>query len=142
MRELALQCGAQFEAVIVERLVMAARQPVQPEMLEARRPVILAGRAERMEIGFAAILPVVEEDAELERRLRLSHELGFVDPKQAVTIGGIVDSPTPTVPIASDSTSVTATVRPIVRAIAAAAIQPAVPPPAMTTRWIGGVVIG
>ena len=48
--------------------------------------------------------------------------------------GGIVDSPTPTVPIASDSISVRSTVRPIVRAIAAAVIHPAVPPPAMTTR--------
>lgn len=48
--------------------------------------------------------------------------------------GGMVDSPTPTVPIASDSTSVTSTARPMVRAIAAAAIHPAVPPPATTMR--------
>ena len=53
-----------------------------------------------------------------------------------LTSGGIVDSPTPIVPIASDSTSVTSTVRPMVRAIAAAAIQPAVPPPAITTRRV------
>ena len=51
-----------------------------------------------------------------------------------VIIGGMVDSPTPTVPIASDSISVTSTVRPMVRAMAAAAIHPAVPPPATTTR--------
>ena len=50
--------------------------------------------------------------------------------------GGMVDSPTPIVPIASDSTSVTFTVLPSVRAIAAAAIQPAVPPPAITIRRI------
>jgi hypothetical protein len=46
----------------------------------------------------------------------------------------MVDSPTPIVPIASDSINVTVTVRPIDRAIAAAAIQPAVPPPATTMR--------
>jgi hypothetical protein len=45
-------------------------------------------------------------------------------------IGGMVASPTPTVPIASDSTSAISTWRDSkVRASAAAAIQPAVPPP-------------
>ena len=45
-------------------------------------------------------------------------------------IGGIVASPTPTVPISSDSTSVIATLCvPSTRATAAAAIHPAVPPP-------------
>jgi hypothetical protein len=50
-------------------------------------------------------------------------------------IGGIVASPTPTVPIASDSTS-SIRRRPLSRKrdSAAAAIQPAVPPPTMTTR--------
>src|SRR5687767_12493728 len=48
-------------------------------------------------------------------------------------IGGIVASPTPTVPISSDSTSVIECVWvPATLAKAAAAIQPAVPPPTMT----------
>jgi hypothetical protein len=46
----------------------------------------------------------------------------------------MVDSPTPIVPIASDSTRVSSIALPNVRASAAAAIQPAVPPPATTMR--------
>ena len=42
-------------------------------------------------------------------------------------------SPTPTVPISSDSTSVMDSLRPTNRDKAAAAIHPAVPPPAITT---------
>jgi hypothetical protein len=44
-------------------------------------------------------------------------------------IGGIVASPTPTVPISSDSTSEMAIVPPVARASAAAVIHPAEPPP-------------
>src|SRR5438067_3818702 len=47
-------------------------------------------------------------------------------------ICGIVASPTPTVPISSDSTSVIDARLPRKRANVAAATQPAVPPPAMT----------
>lgn len=56
-----------------------------------------------------------------------------------VTSVGIVASPTPTVPISSDSISVMSRTLPRVRDKAAAAIQPAVPPPAMTTRRTGRV---
>ena len=52
-------------------------------------------------------------------------------------IGGIVPSPTPTVPIASDSTrTMRRPLPPRNRASAAAAIQPAVPPPTTTMRLI------
>src|SRR5258708_31467703 len=47
-------------------------------------------------------------------------------------ICGIVASPTPTVPISSDSTRVIVARLPRKRAKVAAATQPAVPPPAMT----------
>src|SRR3569833_573208 len=51
---------------------------------------------------------------------------------------GTVASPTPTVPISSDSTSVTDTPAcSSIRARAAAAIQPEVPPPTITTFRIG-----
>ena len=51
-------------------------------------------------------------------------------------MGGMVASPTPTMPISSDSTSVTVNRGPITLAIAAAVIQPAVPPPAITIDLI------
>src|ERR1700743_1955981 len=50
---------------------------------------------------------------------------------------GIVASPTPTVPISSDSTSLMSRPLPSVLPRQAAVIQPAVPPPAMTTRRTG-----
>ncbi len=47
---------------------------------------------------------------------------------------GIVASPTPTVPISSDSSSVMSSELPNWLASAVAVIQPAVPPPRMTTE--------
>jgi hypothetical protein len=52
-------------------------------------------------------------------------------------IGGTVASPTPTMPMSSDSTRVTRACGPSVRCRAAAAIQPAVPPPTIRMRRIG-----
>src|SRR5471032_1710672 len=59
---------------------------------------------------------------------------------------GIVASPTPTVPISSDSISLMSSRFPSTLAMPAAAIQPAVPPPTMTTRrtgrrWLGSRVV-
>jgi hypothetical protein len=66
-----------------------------------------------------------------------------------VRIVGIVASPTPTVPISSDSISTMSSKGPRCFDSAAAATQPAVPPPAITTRLIvcvsargGAAVIG
>jgi hypothetical protein len=50
--------------------------------------------------------------------------------------GGAVDSPTPIVPICSDSTSVMSSRSANCCASSAAAAQPAVPPPAITTLRI------
>ena len=52
----------------------------------------------------------------------------------------MVASPTPMVPMVLDSTSLILTSGPILRASAAAAIHPAVPPPAITI-CLGGVVM-
>ena len=51
-------------------------------------------------------------------------------------MAGIVASPTPTMPISEDSTSVIDSLGPSTLASAAAVIHPAVPPPAMTTDLI------
>jgi len=51
-------------------------------------------------------------------------------------IAGIVASPTPTMPISEDSTSVIDSRGPNTLASAAAVIHPAVPPPAMTNDRI------
>ena len=53
-------------------------------------------------------------------------------------IGGMVASPTPTVPMSGDSiTAIAVPVPGRARARMLAAIQPAVPPPTMAMRWIG-----
>jgi hypothetical protein len=46
MRELRLQRRDQLEAIVVVRLRQPALAAIEPEMLEARRPVIGAGEAE------------------------------------------------------------------------------------------------
>src|SRR5690606_2362516 len=68
-------------AVIVTRPV---RFRLQPEMLEARTPVIPAGHAERMYIGVPLLPPVLERNAQLERPLDGRHELLLVYFEQPV----------------------------------------------------------
>ncbi len=84
MGKLALQGGDQLQAVVVIRRGMALFLAVEPEMLEARRPVVLAGQSERVEVPRTLFLPVVEQDAELEGRLGGAHELGLVDAEQTI----------------------------------------------------------
>src|SRR3546814_11617534 len=50
MRELAGERRDQFQAIILIGRIMPLGTAVQPEMLEARRPVILAGQPEAVEI--------------------------------------------------------------------------------------------
>ena len=84
MRELALHRRDQLQAIIVVRLLVPLLAAVQPEMLEAGGPVILAGQAEGMEIAVRPVAPAVEQDAQLEGRVGRGHELGLVDPEQPV----------------------------------------------------------
>src|SRR3546814_470714 len=53
MRELAGERRDQFQAIILIGRIMPLGTAVQPEMLEARRPVILAGQPEAVEITGA-----------------------------------------------------------------------------------------
>src|SRR3546814_10769436 len=86
MRELALQRRLQLHAIIVIGGFVPLGPTIEPEMLETRRPMILPGQAEAVEILRPQILPVIEQDAELEGRLRRAHEIGFVDPQYAIEI--------------------------------------------------------
>src|SRR3546814_1187014 len=82
VRELARKRRDQFQAILLIGRVMPLRAAVHPEMLEARRPMILAGQPEAVEIAGADIIPVVEQYAQLEGRLRRAHEIGLVDAEQ------------------------------------------------------------
>ena len=84
MGELACQRGDQLQAIIVVGSVVAAFFAVHPEMLESSRPVILPGYAEGVEIAIGAVAPAVEQYAELEGRLRRTHEIRLSDPEDAV----------------------------------------------------------
>ena len=91
--------------------------------------------AERVDVAVARSAPVDELDAELEGAAGRAEESRPRRCRAAALnrrICGIVASPTPTVPISSDSTSPIVVVRGTNRASTAAAIQPAVPPPTMT----------
>ena len=84
MREAALERSAQFEAVVAVVGGQLAVAALQPEMLKARGPVVLARRAEGVDVVLAAVAPVLEADAELESALRGGHELLLVDLQQAM----------------------------------------------------------
>jgi hypothetical protein len=100
-----------------------------------------AERAEWVPVGMCPdARPIGELDAELVGRLGVAHEIAFIDVEEAQQIdqmGGMVASPTPTVPISGDSMTVMAQPVPgSARASMLAAIQPAVPPPTMAMRLI------
>ena len=110
----------------------------QPVLVQRQEIEIAAIGPERVEIGIAQRAPVDEFDPQLERALAGLDEFVLVDPQRfvKVRIGGIVASPTPTVPISSLSISVIVQPVRIALASAAAVIQPAVPPPTITTERI------
>ena len=76
--------GAQLQAVVAVVAGQLALAALEPEMLEARGPVVLAGDAEGVDVVLADVAPVLEADAELERALRGGHELLLVDLEQAM----------------------------------------------------------
>src|SRR5258708_38651426 len=84
MRKAAGQRRLEFQAIIIERRIVSAGQTVQPEMLKARRPMVLPCGSKAVEIAVSDPIPIVELDAELECRPGRPHEARFFDPKQVV----------------------------------------------------------
>ncbi len=58
----------------------------QPEVLELHATPELAERAEGMHIAVTRQIPAAKLDAELERALRLAHEVRFVEAQQLVEV--------------------------------------------------------
>ncbi len=84
VRKTRLLGGTQFKAVVAIVAGESAMAAFQPEVLEAGGPVVLAGRAEGVDVVLVSITPVLEADTELDCRLGRGHEFLFVDVEQTV----------------------------------------------------------
>ena len=86
LRKLAGFGGHEFEAVFVQ----AAAEPLvagfQPEFMKLGHPRTPADFAERVDVAVTDRPPVVEHDAQLERRLRRAHERLLVNVHDAMEI--------------------------------------------------------
>jgi len=76
----------ELQAVIAVVAREAAVAALEPEVLEAGRPVVGAGHAERVDVVFPARAPAFEADAQLERGLCRGHEFLLADVEQAVEV--------------------------------------------------------
>ena len=84
MREAVLLGRFELQAIVAVVAGQVALAALQPEMLEAGGPVVLAGDAEGMNVVLFQVAPVLEADAELERALGRGHEFLLVDVEQAM----------------------------------------------------------
>ena len=84
VRETVRLRGLQLQAVVAVVAGQLALAALQPEVLEARGPVVLAREPEGVDVVLPHVAPVLEADAELEGGLRGGHELLFVDVEQLV----------------------------------------------------------
>ena len=113
---------------------------MQPVVVELHPLHVEPVEAERMDVVVARPHPVDELDAELVGRVGRADELMLVEAEHGVEQVDLRDRrlADADVPISSDSTSsIPRPVSPMILEIAAAAIQPAVPPPTITTFSIG-----
>ena len=112
-REFLPACGLQLQALIAQFRLHAPSKAMQPEMVKLANPGRLPVHTEGMDVAVAGALPVLERDAELEGRRGGAHELLLVDVEQSMERANRRNrrfAHAPTVPISSDSTSVTSTI--------------------------------
>jgi hypothetical protein len=114
-----------------------------PDLVELDGLDIQAEGPERVDVAVAQARPVANSMPSLKvaRVARMNSRSSIPSMALKVRIGGMVASPTPTVPICSDSISTTSTWPPSTLDRAAAVIQPAVPPPrtrTLRTGWEDG----
>ena len=106
--ELVVARGRGVDRILVQRRGLAGLAHLQPVLVKRHQAEVLADLAEAVDVAVADRAPVDELDAELEGALGRARRKSVSSMSSAALnslIIGIVASPTPTVPIASDSTS-------------------------------------
>ena len=73
-----------LEAIFAELRVGAELAAAEPEVVELPEPGVLAVSSERVDVAIADLCPVLEQNAELERRGGGAHEFLLVDSQQLV----------------------------------------------------------
>ena len=74
------------QAVIPEGGLVAREPLLEPVVVKSHAIHVLAIGTERMHVGVPDPQPVDELDAELERRIRMAHEIGFVEAEAPVEV--------------------------------------------------------
>ena len=74
----------QFGAIKTEVFANALLPALEPEVLESGRPAVFAGKAERVNVIFIQVAPILKRDTQLEGALHGGNEFLFLDLQQLV----------------------------------------------------------